>query len=130
MAFIPGSKPGTAQELNDYRNANFIDNDILVVTKDELVPRFYEWNSLKSQLRRHKDKPTGLKRYSRGGGRGNRLLILFDSLPATIREAIGDPRRVNISFCFILVWILMRWISIPLMKMPPVLSRQRNRTSM
>lgn len=73
----------------------FIDNDILVVTKDELVPRFYEWNSLKSQLRRHKDKPTGLKRYSRGGGRGNRLLILFDSLPATIREAIGDPRRVE-----------------------------------
>nr|DAE11177.1 MAG TPA: hypothetical protein [Myoviridae sp. ctcFb5]DAT98817.1 MAG TPA: hypothetical protein [Caudoviricetes sp.] len=23
VAFIPGSKPGTAQELNDYRNANF-----------------------------------------------------------------------------------------------------------
>lgn len=73
----------------------FIDNDILVVTKDELVPRFYSYDNLKKQIDRHKDKPTGLKRYSRGGGRGNRLLILFDSLPATIREAIGDPRRVE-----------------------------------
>ena len=73
----------------------FIDNDILVVTKDELVPRFYSYDNLKKQIDRHKDKPTGLKRYCRGGGRGNRLLILFDSLPVTIREAIGDPRRVE-----------------------------------
>lgn len=73
----------------------FIDNNILVVTKDELVPRFYSYDNLKKQLFRHQDKPTGIKRYSRGGGSGRRLLVLFDSLPATIRESLGDPRRVE-----------------------------------
>ena len=72
----------------------FID-DTLVVTKEELVPGFYNWDSLKTQLYRYKDKSYGLKRYSRGGGRGNKLLILFDSLPKTIQDAMGDPRTLE-----------------------------------
>lgn len=73
----------------------FID-DILVVTKEELVPGYYRnENHLLVTLNRYKDKPFGLKRYSRGGGRGKKLLILFDSLPKTIQDSIGDPRQLE-----------------------------------
>lgn len=74
----------------------FIDDDILVVTKEELVPGYFRNdNHLLVTLNRYKDKPFGLKRYSRGGGRGNKLLILFDSLPKTIQDSIGDPRQLE-----------------------------------
>lgn len=72
----------------------FID-DILVVTKEELVPGYYSWDTLKTQIQRYKDKSFGLKRYSRGEGRGKKLLILFDSLPKTIQDSIGDPRQLE-----------------------------------
>ena len=89
------SDAGNRTKSNYTEMPIFIDNNILVVTKDELVPRFYSYDNLKKQLFRHQDKPTGIKRYSRGGGSGRRLLVLFDSLPATIRESLGDPRRVE-----------------------------------
>lgn len=72
----------------------FIDNT-LVVMKEELVPGYYGWDQLRAQLNRYKDRSFGLKRYSRGGGRGNKLLILFDSLPRTIQDSIGDPRKLE-----------------------------------
>ena len=69
-------------------------NNILVVTKDELVPKYYNWNSLRSNIQRYEGKPYGIKRVQRACN--NRpLLISFDSLPAEIQEAIGDPRKVD-----------------------------------
>jgi hypothetical protein len=55
-------------------------DDILVVTKDEILnakdrngmPFFNSWNSLKVTLTRYADKPYGMKRLMRGGGKGKR----------------------------------------------------------
>ncbi|SFB81043.1 hypothetical protein SAMN05421780_101579 [Flexibacter flexilis DSM 6793] len=70
-------------------------NNIVVVTKDELVPSFFAtWNTLKSEIQRYKDKSYGIKRLQ-SGGNGRQLLIAFDSLPIEIREALGDPRKLN-----------------------------------
>ena len=70
-------------------------NDILVVTLDELVPKF--WNSLnhlKIEIWRYKDKSYGIKRVQKGGN-GRMMLISFDSLPNHVQEAIGDPRKIS-----------------------------------
>lgn len=65
---------------------------ILVVTVDELVPEFYNtYNTLKSELYRYKDKEYGIKRAMKGG-KGRKLLVIFDSLPKEYQEVIGDPR--------------------------------------
>ena len=70
-------------------------NDILVVTIDELVPAFYKsYNTLKMELYRYKDKPYGIKR-AQLGGNGRQALIKFDSLHVDIREALGDPRKLD-----------------------------------
>jgi hypothetical protein len=67
--------------------------EILVVTKDELIPRFWNnYNSLKMELWRYKDKPYGIKR-AMVGGNCRKLLIVFDSLSKDMQEAIGDPRQ-------------------------------------
>ena len=76
-------------------------DDILVVTKEEIlnarddngVPFFSCWNSLKVTLTRYADKPYGMKRLNRGGGRGKQMHIKFDTLSAELQEAIGDPRK-------------------------------------
>ncbi len=69
--------------------------DILVVTEDELVPRFYKtYDSLKKKLWRDEKKGFGMKRAMRGGN-GRLLLVEFDSLPKRIQTEIGDPRRVE-----------------------------------
>ena len=76
-------------------------DDILVVTKDEILnakdrngmPFFNSWNSLKVTLTRYADKPYGMKRLNRGGGKGKQMLVKFDTLPSEMREAIGDPRK-------------------------------------
>ena len=70
-------------------------NNILVVTKDELVPAWWNtFNTLKSEIRRYKDKPYGIKR-TQIGGNGRQLLISFDSLPQHIQDGIGDPRKLD-----------------------------------
>ncbi|MDB0601110.1 hypothetical protein PL373_08115 [Tenacibaculum maritimum] len=70
-------------------------NNIYVVTKDELVPKFWKnYNSLKLQLHRYKDKSYGIKRVQVGGN-GRQMLISFDSLPKEMQEAIGDPRKLQ-----------------------------------
>lgn len=76
-------------------------DDILVVTKEEILnakdcngmPFFNSWNSLKMNLTRYADKPYGMKRLNRGGGRGKQMHVKFDTLPTELKEAIGDPRK-------------------------------------
>ncbi|MFD2566108.1 hypothetical protein [Pseudotenacibaculum haliotis] len=67
--------------------------DILVVSKDELIPKFWScYNSLKTELRRYKEKPYGIKRASLGGN-GRKLLIKYDSLPKRVQDQIKDLRK-------------------------------------
>lgn len=69
-------------------------NNMLVVIKDELVPKYYTWEQLKLLIWRYEKKPYGIKRVQRACN--NRpLLISFDSLPMEIQNAIGDPRKVD-----------------------------------
>lgn len=61
----------------------------------DLVPKFY--NSIKtiqSALRDCRHKDYGLKKLC-SGGRGRQLLLAYDSLPAHIKQEIGDPRAVS-----------------------------------
>ena len=70
-------------------------NNLIVVTKEELVPSWYKTlNSLSQAIFRFQDKPYGIKRVQLGGN-GRQMLIDFDSLPAQIQEALGDPRKVD-----------------------------------
>jgi len=67
-------------------------NNTLVVTKQELVPMWWSnYNTLKSELRRYKDKNYGIERVQLGGN-GRQLLVAFDSLPKHVQNGIGDPR--------------------------------------
>ena len=69
--------------------------DILVVTKDELTPRFHStYNALKLKLYRDEKKGYGYER-AMYGGNCRELLVKFDSLPKTIQDAIGDPRVIS-----------------------------------
>lgn len=76
-------------------------DDILVVTKDEILnakdrngmPFFNCWNTLRSTIARYADKPYGMKRLNRGGGKGKQMLVKFETLPSELQEAIGDPRK-------------------------------------
>lgn len=69
--------------------------NILVVTKDELVPKYYNtYNCLKQNIWRYKDLPYGIKRVQTGGN-GRQMLINFDTLPKEIQEAIGDTRKMK-----------------------------------
>ena len=69
--------------------------NILVVTKDELVPKYYNtYESLKKTIQRYEDKPYGIKKVQ-SGGNGRQLLVDFDSLPKEIQNSIGDPRKLD-----------------------------------
>ena len=68
----------------------------MVVTKEELVPEFFPtWEALKLKLWRDSKKPYGIKRARQGKGLGNEVLIQYDTLPAEIRDTLGDPRKVD-----------------------------------
>jgi len=68
---------------------------ILVVTKDELIPRFHPtYDALKMKLKRDENKGYGYEREMRGGN-CRELLIKFDSLPKSIQQALGDPRIIT-----------------------------------
>lgn len=71
-----------------------IHNDLVVVTKDELVPAFYTWPNLKVTIYRYVGKPYGIKKIQLGGN-GRQMLVLYDSLSGNIKEALGDPRKVS-----------------------------------
>ncbi|MAG87259.1 MAG: hypothetical protein CMB97_07785 [Flavobacteriaceae bacterium] len=67
--------------------------EILVATKEELVPLWFSNSkSLSSKLSQFKDKPYGPKR-ALIGGNGRKLLVVFDTLPKKIQDALGDPRQ-------------------------------------
>lgn len=67
--------------------------NILVVTFDELVPRFYtSHNSLSATLTRCDKRGYGLRRLERGRF-GGQSLIVFDTLPGAIKNSLFDPRR-------------------------------------
>ena len=73
-------------------------NNMIVVTKEELVPEFFpSWEALRKKLTRDSDKPYGIKRARKGKGQGNKVLILFDSLPKEWRKQLGDPRQKDCS---------------------------------
>lgn len=73
---------------------HFLGN-ILVVTKDELVPKYYNTlNTLQSVIQRYEKKPYGIKKVQ-SGGNGRQLLINFDSLPKEMQDSIGDPRKLD-----------------------------------
>lgn len=70
-------------------------NNILVVTKDELVPDWFKTeNTLKSKIQRYADKPYGIKKVMIGGC-GRQMLIDFDSLDSHIQKGLGDPRKLS-----------------------------------
>lgn len=66
----------------------------IVVTKDELVPNWYSWDSLRTAIDRYKNKSIGIKR-ARLGGKNHVMLIDFDSLPIEVQNGLGDPRKVE-----------------------------------
>lgn len=69
--------------------------NILVVTKDELVPKYYKYlNTLQKEIQRYDDKPYGIKQVQKGGN-GRQMLIDFDSLSNEIQDSIGDPRKMH-----------------------------------
>lgn len=70
-------------------------NDIWVVTKDEIIPHWYNnIAALKQEITRYKDKPHGIKKVC-SGGNGRQLLIAYDSLRPEIRNGLGDPRQAS-----------------------------------
>ncbi len=70
-------------------------NNHLVVTKDELIPAYFNnWNTLKSVITRTEKEDYGIKKL-RIGGNGREVLIDFDTLPKDIQRSIGDPRKLN-----------------------------------
>jgi hypothetical protein len=70
-------------------------NNIIVVTADELVPKFYNTlSTLRSEIDRYKKFEYGIKKVRRGGN-GGKMLIAFDSLPKETQDVIGDPRKVK-----------------------------------
>lgn len=71
-------------------------NNMIVVTREELVPAFYpSWNALRKQIERYREKKYGIKVARRGGGLDGTILIDFDTLPIEIQRTLGDPRKLN-----------------------------------
>src|SRR3569833_1553365 len=69
-------------------------NNLLVVTKEELVPSFFTDASLSKTIARYQDKDYGIKRVQLGGN-GRQMLINYDTLPKEVKNAIPDTRKVN-----------------------------------
>lgn len=69
-------------------------NNMIVVTKEELIPDFFpSWEALKKKLARDKKKTYGIHRAREGKGQGNKVLIAYDTLPKDWRKQLGDPRK-------------------------------------
>ena len=70
-------------------------NNVLVVTKEELVPAWYSsLDTLSKTITRYSEKDYGIKRVQIGGN-GRQMLIAFDSLPTHMQTGIGDPRKCD-----------------------------------
>ena len=69
--------------------------NILVVTKDELIPKYYNsLSALKVEVHRYKDLPYGIKKVQKGGN-GRQMYIDFDSLSKEVQDSMGDPRKMR-----------------------------------
>lgn len=69
--------------------------NLLVVTKDELIPKYYNCiSTLKSEVHRYKDLPYGIKKVQKGGN-GRQMFIDFDSLSKNVQDSLGDPRKMR-----------------------------------
>ena len=67
----------------------------VAVEVSELVPEFWSsQNVLSMEISRNRDQIYGVKALQRGC-RGRKLLIDFDTLPSHVKEALGDPRKVE-----------------------------------
>ncbi|CAL2108217.1 conserved hypothetical protein [Tenacibaculum sp. 190524A02b] len=71
-------------------------NNIYVVTKDELIPKFWKsYNNLNNEIWRYRNNENyGVKR-AQYGGNSRELLIIFDTLPKHVQDAIGDERKTQ-----------------------------------
>ena len=73
-------------------------NNMVVVTKDELIPAFFpSLGALQKKITRDSRKSFGIRRVQRGGGSNTKILIDFDTLPEEWRNQLGDPRKVDCS---------------------------------
>lgn len=73
-------------------------NNMIVVTKEELIPDFFpSWEALKQRLWRDSTKTYGIHRAREGKGQGNKVLIAYDTLPKDWRKQLGDPRKKDCS---------------------------------
>jgi len=73
-----------------------LSNNQVVVMQHELVPEFWSnYDSLKRKLSNDAKKGFGIERLQRGGGKDNKLLINFDTLPKRIQQQLGDPRKTK-----------------------------------
>lgn len=71
----------------------YFHGNLLAVTYKELVPRFYSTEiSLGAVITRAEKRGYGIKRIVRAHN-GSNAILLFDSLPTHIKEALGDPRK-------------------------------------
>lgn len=69
--------------------------NLLVVTKDELIPKYYNClSTLKNEVSRYKDLPYGIKKVQKGGN-GRQMFIDFDSLSKSVQDSLGDPRKMS-----------------------------------
>lgn len=66
--------------------------NIVAVSMEELVPKFYTEASLSKTIQRYKDKPYGIKRVM-SGGNGRQLLVDFDTLSREVQDQLHDPRK-------------------------------------
>ncbi|HCY81883.1 MAG TPA: hypothetical protein DHV22_09940, partial [Xanthomarina gelatinilytica] len=69
-------------------------NNIVAVTLEDLVPKFWSnrhnlWRRLDTDAR----KGFGIEVIQHGGGKNNRLLINYDTLPKRYQAQIPDPRQ-------------------------------------
>lgn len=70
-----------------------LSNNMVVVYWKELVPKFWSsYRSLKQRIDTDAQKGYGLRVVQKGLGKGNRLLIDYDSLPKRYQEQLKDPR--------------------------------------
>lgn len=72
--------------------------DILVATKIDLIPHCVpSYAALAKKIKRTENKPYGPKRPKEGGrgGNGNKLRLIFDTLPKKWQQIIGDPRKTE-----------------------------------
>lgn len=70
-------------------------NNILVVSKEELVPAHYpSIDSVQQDVSRSKKRGYGIEQVRRGG-KGREPLYRYDSLRQEVQNALGDPRKVG-----------------------------------